>query len=239
MNKLLLSFTILIFTGHQLSAQRIELVPYPDAVCYTESGVGNLFLSNTDARTLMEYFAAEDVPDKIIPVRESYFSGYRLCYSMGKCDPLAESAEWIQILTIDKEAAIEYISRTTPDAISLPFSGLKECVGRIHSNEEYSDILERYKHLACRIYRQVTGPDGVVTDEMTALIKSCQLRIEGSDQAMYATSGKGGGIFRLDRQDNHGLDPWNEWISCFNAIEHQGYITLIEFNQPPLAPFME
>jgi len=239
MNKLLLSFAILIFSGHQLSAQRIELVPYPDAVCYTESGVGNLFLSNTDARTLMEYFAAEDVPDKIIPVSESYFSGYRLCYSMGKCDPQAEAADWIQILTIDKDAALEYISGTTPDAIILPFSGLKECAGRIHSNEEYSDILERYKHLACRIYRQVTGPDGVVTDEMTALIKSCQLRIDGSDQAMYATSGKGGGIFRLDRQDNQGIDPWNEWINCFNAIENQGYITLIEFNQPPLAPFME
>lgn len=237
MKKIFVLMVMLICGGYHTNAQRIELVPYPDAVSYNQSGLGNLYLSNTDARTLMEYFANENMPDKIIPVKEGYYSGYRLCYTMGKDDPYSESKDWIQILTIDTDAALDYMARNTPEALELPFEGLKACVGHGYTQEDYNQVVNCYRHISCRIYRQLSTFYEGEGDEMTALLQSYRSHNDAFSGEMYAVSGKGGGSLGSGKSAVN--DPWKEWINCFKEIESRGYITLIEINEPSAIPFME
>jgi hypothetical protein len=239
MRKLWFFIFFLALPSSVLFSQRVEIIPYPDAVSLSADGCGKVYLSNTDAKVLMEYFSAEFSPDKIIPVKDGYFSGYRLCFTSGSCHPEAESADWIQILTIDQDIALAWFKKNFPELLSYPFDGLKSCVGSNgYKMADYKEIVERYRFISCKMYRQTIAPDGSESDEMTAYIQRTVLNIKGKNEAQYV-SVSSGGIFlnESSNKQNSENNSVNEWIRCFDNIERLGYITLIEFKDPVTVPF--
>lgn len=239
MRKLLTFMVLFMFPASMAFSQRIEVVPYPDAVPVSPYGYEKLYLSNTDARILMESFAAEFSPDRIIPVRDKYYSGYRLCFTGGNNSTEAESRDWIQVLTIDEDAALAWFQKNSPEKTDLPFEGLKECVGKYgHKMSDYEELVYRYRHLPCKMYTYVTGPDGTETDELTANIERVRLNTESNSESQYVSL-SGGGVFFDKSQKNKypQADPWTEWIKCFEDLSSRGYISLIEFNEPAITPF--
>lgn len=234
--KTVIAGLILLFSVQPVSAQRIELVPYPDAVPYSVNGIGRLFLSNTGAEVLLEHFISENKPDKVLEVHEGYFHGYRLCFTMGDESPEAESQDWIQILTIDADAALSYFEENSPEILSAPFTALKVPESGLKS-DEIRTIAGQYRHLACRMYRRTLDFTGEETDEMSAVIQDCLLRIDTWDSGLYVNAGPGG--FRKSGISSKCPDPYNEWLNCFDTIEKLGFVTLIEINGPALTPFGE
>jgi hypothetical protein len=239
MQKLWLLIFFLALPSSVLFSQRVEIIPYPDAVSLSADGCGKVYLSNTDAKVLMEHFSAEFTPDKIIPVKDGYFSGYRLCFTSGSCHPQAESADWIQILTIDQDAALAWFKKNSPELLSYPFDGLKACVGENgYKMADYKEIVDRYRFISCKMYRQTIAPDGTETDEMTANIQRAVLKMSGKHEAQYV-SVSSGGVFSNEssNRQNAGYNSVDEWIRCFEYIDRLGYVTLIEFNEPAILPF--
>ncbi|MDY0103254.1 MAG: hypothetical protein RBS07_09955 [Lentimicrobium sp.] len=239
MKKFWLFLLVLAYCNSGLMAQRIEIAPYPDAVPISISGLGQMYLSNTDAKTLMEYFSAEFAPYKIIPVNDKYFSGYRLCFSSGSCNIEAESNDWIQILTIDEEAALAWFQKNTPEVLALPFEGIKKCVGENgHKMSDYKQLVENYRNISTKMYQQTIAPNGIQTDELTASVMMTELMIKNCPENLYASLSSGGtGQSSITNQHSHAIDPWNIWINCFDEIQLKGYTTLIEFNEPAITPF--
>ena len=220
-------------------AQRIEIVPYPDAVPISIDGLGQMYLSNADALTLKEHFIAEFAPDKIIPVKDNYFSGYRLCFNSGSCQFEAESSDWIQILTIDEEAALAWFHQNTPEVLALPFEGLKKCIGHNgHTKADYNKMVEEYRNISSKIYPQTIAPDGLQTDELTASVQRTELRLKNSLDNLYVSLNPGGlNSSETKHPQKQSIDPWAEWIKCLEVIKTKGFITLIEFNEPAITPF--
>lgn len=220
-------------------AQRIEIVPYPDAVPISIDGLGQMYLSNADALILKDHFTAEFAPDKIIPVKDNYFSGYRLCFNSGSCEPEAESSDWIQILTIDEEAALAWFHKNTPEVLALPFEGLKKCIGQNgHTSADFNKIVEEYSGISSKMYPQTISPDGLQTDELTASIHRTELRLKGCSENLYVSLNSGGlSSSENDLPKKQTTDTWGEWIKCLDELKGKGYITLIEFNEPAITPF--
>lgn len=239
MKKLWVLLMALLASASFASAQRIEIAPYPDAVPISIDGMGQMYLSNADLLALKEYFTAEFVPDKIIPVNDKYFSGYRLCFNSGSCHPETGSGDWIQILTIDEEAALACFVESTPEMLELPFKGLKECIGHNgHTTAEYNRMVKKYRGISSKLYPQTIAPNGMQTDELTATVQQTELRLKNTLEGMYASpNSEGLGSSNTDHLQKQNIDPWTEWIKCLDEIKAKGYTTLIEFNEPAITPF--
>lgn len=230
---------VLAICASYARAQRIEIVPYPDAVPISIDGLGQMYLSNTDAMILKEHFIGEFSPDKIIPVKDNYFSGYRLCFNSGNCQPEAGSSDWIQILTIDEEAALAWFTKNTPEVLALPFEGLKKCIGQNgHTTADFNNIVKEYRSISSKMYPQTTAPDGLQTDELTASVQRTDLRLKNSSAGLYVSLNSGGlSSSEMEHPQKQTIDPWAEWIKCLEGIKAKGFITLIEFNEPAITPF--
>lgn len=230
---------VLLACASFAGAQRIEIAPYPDAVPISIDGLGQMYLSNTDALTLKEHFTAEFAPDKIIPIVDNYFSGYRLCFNSGSCQSEGESGDWIQILTIDEEAALAWFGENTPEVLALPFEGLKKCIGpNGHTTADYNKMVEKYRSISSKMYPQTIAPNGMQTDELTATVQRTELRLKKNSEHMYVSLNSGGlSSSESDHPQNQTIDLWTEWIKCFDEIQAKGYISLIEFNEPAITPF--
>jgi hypothetical protein len=239
MKKLWLFLMVLACCNSGLLAQRIEIAPYPDAVPLSIDGLGQMYLSNTDAKTLMEHFSAEFAPFKIIPVQDKYFSGYRLCFSTVGCNVESESTDWIQVLTIDEAAALAWFQKNTPEILALPFEGLKKCLGENgHKMSDYKKLVENYRGISTKLYQQTIAPNGIQTDELTASVMMTELNLKNSPENLYASLTSGGtGESTAGNQHKQSFDPWIEWVRCFDEIQLKGYTTLIEFNEPAITPF--
>lgn len=239
MNKLLLFLIVLAWCNSGLLAQRIEITPYPDAVSISIDGLSQMYLSNTDAKILMEHFSAEFAPFKIIPVKDKYFSGYRLCFSTANCEPEAESTDWVQVLTIDEEAALVWFQNNTPEILALPFEGLKKCVGENgHKMSDYNNLVENYRKVSTKMYQQTIAPNGIQTNELTASVMMTEFMLKNNPENLYASiNSSGTGQSSKSDQLNNAMDPWEEWIKCFDEIQLKGYTSLIEFNEPAITPF--
>ena len=239
MKKLWLFLMVLACCNSGLLAQRIEIAPYPDAVPLSIDGLGQMYLSNTDAKTLMEHFSAEFAPFKIIPVQDKYFSGYRLCFSTVGCNVESESTDWIQVLTIDEAAALAWFQKNTPEILALPFENLKKCVGENgHKMLDYKKLVENYRSISTKMYQQTIAPNGTQTDELTASVMMTELTLKNSPENLYASLSSGGtGQSSKENQLSHAVDPWDLWINCFEEIQLKGYTTLIESNEPAITPF--
>ncbi len=239
MKKFLLFLIVLACCNSGLLAQRIEIAPYPDAVPISLDGLGQMYLSNTDAKTLMEHFSAEFAPYKIIPVKDKYFSGYRLCFNTESCNTEAESRDWIQVLTIDEDAALAWFQKNTPEILTLPFEGLKKCVGENgHKMSDYNKLVENYRKISTKMYQQTIAPNGIQTNELTASVMMTEFRLKNSPENLYASLNSGGiGQSPTVNQPKQSVNPWEEWIKCFDEIQLKGYTTLIEFNEPAITPF--
>lgn len=237
MKKIFVLAAVLAMSFSTIFAQRVELTPYPDAVPLSDDGLGKVYLSNTDSKVLMEFFASEYAPDKIIPIKDGYFSGYRLCFTGGCESPGAESADWIQVLTIDEEAAFAWFMKNTPEYLTLPFEGLKSCVNKNgHKQRDYEAVVEEFKYLACRMYRQAVAPDGTESNEMNTALLHTRLTIGGKTEAMYASL-ESGGVFNTTEGTKKSYDAWNDWVNCYRNLNEKGFVTLIEFNEPAITPF--
>lgn len=230
---------VLLACASFAGAQRIEIAPYPDAVPISIDGLGQMYLSNADALTLREHFIGEFAPDKIISVEDNYFSGYRLCFNSGSCHPEAESADWIQILTIDEEAALDWFGKNTPEVLTLPFEGLKKCIGKNgHTTADYNKTVEEYRSISGKIYPQTVAPNGMQTDELTASVQRTELRLKNNSESQYVSLNSGGmSSSEIDPLQKQTIDPWVEWIKCLDEIKAKSYTTLIEFNEPAITPF--
>ncbi|MDY0342724.1 MAG: hypothetical protein RBR28_04070 [Lentimicrobium sp.] len=239
MKKLFLFLMVLACCNTALIAQRIEIIPYPDAVSIALDGEGEMYLSNADAATLKEYFAAKFDPDKIIPIQDGYFSGYRLCFNTQSCQPGSGLADWIQVLTIDEEAAFAWFHENTPELLSLPFEGLKRCVDeKTHNMSDYNRVVRKYRHLSTKMYPQTIAPDGMQTDELTASVQMTALKIKIAAEPIFVSLNSGGaGVSTSPGLHNQNFDPWEEWIKCFDELQGKSYVTLIEFNEPTITPF--
>lgn len=239
MKNLWLLLLALVCYNTFIFAQRIEISPFPDAVPITLYGEGKMYLSNTDAETLKEYFATQFAPEKIVPVQDGYFSGFRLCFNMQSCRPGSGLADWIQVLTIDEEAAFAWFHEKNPELLSLPFVGLKKCVDeKTHKTSDYNKVVRKYRHLSTRMYPQTIAPDGMQTDELTATVQMTALKIKIAAEPIYVSLDPGGaGASFVPDLHNQNIDPWEEWIKCFEEIQSKGYISLIEFNEPTITPF--
>lgn len=239
MKKLWLFLMVLACCNSGLLAQRIEIAPYPDAVPISIDGLGQMYLSNTDANTLMEHFSAEFAPFKIIPVKDKYFSGYRLCFSKESCNVEAESTDWIQVLTIDEEAALAWFQKNSPEILTLPFEGLKKCVGQNgHKMSDYKRLVENYRKISTKMYQQTIAPNGIETDELTASVMMTEFTLKNSPENLLVSLNSGGiGESATGNQHTHFVDPWEAWVNCFDEIQLKGYTTLIEFNEPAITPF--
>jgi len=187
----------------------------------------------------MEYFVAEYSPDKVIYVKEGYFSGYRLCFTDGSCSPEAESSDWIQVLTIDEDAALLWFKKNSPEILALPFEGLKDCVGKNgYRRSDYKEVVEKFRFLACRMYSNIIGPDGIDTDEMTANLQRVRLKTDSRAENLFASLSQGGLFYEKSQISRHAqADPWVEWIKCFEDLSSRGFISLIEFNEPAISPY--
>lgn len=239
MKKHFLLLVALICSISTVYPQRIEINPYPDAVSISLDGEGEMYLSNADAATLMEYFAAKFDPDTIISIQDGYFSGYRLCFNTQSCQPGSGLADWIQVLTIDEETAFAWFHENTPELLSLPFEGLKKCVDeKSHKISDYNRLVRKYRHLSTRMYPQTIAPDGMQTDELTATLQMTALKIKMASEPIFVSLNSGGtGVTHSYGLNNQNLDPWEEWVKCFDELQQKSYITLIEFNEPSITPF--
>ena len=239
MRRLWILLLVLACCNSGLLAQRIEIAPYPDAVSISLNGAGQMYLSNADAQTLMEYFNQEFTPDKIIPVKDDYFSGYRLCFNSPNGIPDAGSNQWIEVLTIDEQAALAWFRKSSPEFLALPFEGLKDCVGEHgHRLSDYNKVVDKYRSISGRMYQQTIAPDGTQTDELTASVQMTALKIKNAAESLYvALDYRGPGLSATPGMQKQNSDPWEEWIRCFEEIQTKGYISLIEFNEPEVTPF--
>lgn len=239
MKKLWFLLIVLLACASYADAQRIEIVPYPDAVPISIDGLGQMYLSNADALTLKDHFMAEFSPDKIIPVKDKYFSGYRLCFNSGSCEPEFGSSDWIQVLTIDEETALAWFAKNTPEILDLPFEGLKKCVGQNgHTMADFNKVVAEYRSISGKIYPQTIAPSGMQTDELTASVQRTELRLKNNPGSQYVSLNSGGmSSSEPDPLQKQTIDPWVEWIKCLNEIKARSYITLIEFNEPAITPF--
>lgn len=230
---------VLLASTSFAGAQRIEIAPYPDAVPISIDGLGQMYLSNADALTLRDHFIAEFAPDKVIPVKDNYFSGYRLCFNSGSCQPEAESTDWIQILTIDEEAALAWFGKNTPEVLALPFEGLKKCIGHNgHTTADFNKVVEEYRSISGKLYSQTIAPDGMQTDELTASVQQTKLWLKNNSESQYVSLNSGGLTSSdTDTHQKQTIDPWSEWIKCLDEIKAKGFISLIEFNEPAITPF--
>ncbi|KAF5028957.1 hypothetical protein DSECCO2_653610 [anaerobic digester metagenome] len=239
MRRLLFFIISLMVCQTGLIAQRIDISPYPDAVSISLYGEDGMYLSNADAATLKSYFNDAFQPDKIIPIEDGYFSGFRLCFSTPECLPGVEQGNWIQVLTINEEAAFAWFNENTPELLALPFEGLKECVdGKTHTMSDYKKAYRKYCHLATRMYPHTIAPDGMLTDELTATIQMTALKIQMARQPALVSLDSGGReASKSPKYYVPDFDPWQEWIKCFDEFQQKSYVSLIEFNEPAVTPF--
>jgi hypothetical protein len=230
MNRLSILTISLAFITLSLNAQTPAIALYPDAIPYSLKTPSNLYLTNQVTETVKAFFLqpGHPQPDKIMKVDEGYYHGYRLCYAgTGQHSP----ESWIQVVTINTTECIKWREKHNLESLWLPFQGIKELTGKFnHSEDEYSDVYNQYKHLACRLYRLTEDKYGADVNELSLILEKYSEKIDAETNQMLASGEEG----LLMRPVNANENEWSQWIQCFEEIDVVGYITLIEYSGIPV-----
>lgn len=232
MKKLLILIISLTNISTILKAQPSRVEPFDDAVPYSLQSPSTLYLTNRDAAAVRDFFTGNGKvqPERIIPVEEGYYSGYRLCYGSEACNGNHSTARWIQVLTIDSARCMLWYRKNHPELLMAPFNGLLQLSGQSRDGrKEFRKVFERYKYLACRLYRQTEDHNGLPENEMALVIRRTSGRMEMETSQMLASGGDG--VMLLP--SNNLRNQWNICIQSLEELEMAGYTTLIEYSDPP------
>ena len=233
MKQLLILIISLTFVSTELKAQPEGVGPFADAVPYSLKSPSNLYLTNRDADEVKAFFtqAGKVQPNRIIAVNEGYSHGYRLCYNNSACSGSDQPASWIQVVTIDAAECLSFFEEHNPELLMAPFLGLKTLsVKQWPGDNEFSKVYDRYKHIACLLYRQSEDHEGVMANELALVIHKYSDKIDLETSQMLASGGEG----VMLRPGNNERNEWDLWIECLEEIDVVGYTTLIEYSDAPI-----
>lgn len=232
MKQLLILIISLTFVSTDLKAQPEGVGPFDDAVPYSLKSPSNIYLTNRDAEAVKAFFtrAGKVQPDRIVPVDEGYYHGYRLCYSTEACTGRDLPARWIQVVTIDAAECLAWYEKHNPELLMAPFAGLQALSEKSRQDDKgFGRVYDRYKHLACRLYRQSEDHEGMMVNELALVISSYSGKIEMETNMMLASGGEGVMLV----PGNSDRNEWELWMQCLEEIELVGYTTLIEYSDAP------
>lgn len=234
MKQLLILIISLTFVSTDLKAQPEGVGPFDDAVPYSLKSPSNLYLTNRDAEEVKAFFTETGKlqPNRVIAVNEGYSHGYRLCYNNSACNGSDLPARWIQVVTIDVAECLSFFEEHNPELLMAPFQGLKTLSGKQRlGDNEFSKVYDRYKHIACLLYRQSEDHEGMMANELALVIHRYSDKIELETNQMLASDGDG--VMLLP--GNNARNEWELWIECIEEINVVGYTTLIEYSDAPQA----
>ncbi len=229
MKQLLTLIIILALSASQIKAQPERVEPFADAVPYSMKSSSDIYFTNQDASVVMSYFdnLPDIKPEKIIKVDEGYYNGFRLCYSTSDCPNAKKIASWVQVMTINSEECISWFEKNNPEFLSRPFLEIKESFeGNRQSQNEFEEIYNQYKYLACRLYRLSEASDGKESDELSLVLDKYSERISNQTNQMLAS----GDNYTYVNPGNGSYYNQNLWIQCLKELDLVGYVTLIEYS---------
>jgi hypothetical protein len=232
MKKLLIPVILLALSAFYSKAQPVRVEPFADAVPYSMKSATNVYFTNQDAGTVKTFFEEQTGirPEKIITIDEGYYHGFRICYSNISCTDTDKTSSWIQVLTINTGECIEWFEQTNPEFLMIPFQSMKETARRNRQfQNEFNKIYEQYKYLSCRLYRLSEGSDGHESDELSLVLQKYSERVNNQTDQMLASGDNSSYV----KPRNAGSDHQNLWIQCLEELTQVGYITLIEYSDPP------
>jgi hypothetical protein len=232
MTKLLIPIILLALSAFYSKAQPARVEPFADAVPYSMKSASNVYFTNQDAASVKAFFEEQTgvMPEKIIRVDEGYYHGFRICYSNSICTDADKISSWIQVLTINTEECFEWFEQTNPEFLMIPFVGIKETARKNRQlQDDFNKIYDQYKYLACRLYRLSEGSDGQESDELSLVLQKYSERVNNQTDQMLASGDNNSYV----KPRNAGSDQQNLWVQCLEELSLVGYITLIEYSDPP------
>ncbi|MBK6965584.1 MAG: hypothetical protein IPH20_17080 [Bacteroidales bacterium] len=229
MKQLLTLIIILALSASQIKAQPARVEPFADAVPYSMKSSSNIYFTNQEAAEVKAFFENQSdlKPERIIRVDDGYYHGFRLCYTAGDCPGPERMSSWIQVMTINTEESIRWFEKNNPEFLMIPFQGMKNTFGRNRqSHAEFDEKFNRYKYLACRLYRLSEVSDGNESDELSLVLNKYSERISNQTSQMLAS---GDMNMYVNPRENNSYNQ-NLWLQCLEELELVGYITMIEYH---------
>lgn len=223
-----LLFFLLLICNYVIS--QVKVVDN-SAIPYCDNADNCMWLSNLSAEEVLSLYLSksDSKPIKVNDLKESTSYGYQLNFKKDNLQNVQKFS--IKITTLRENECLDFYEKHNPEVLRVIFNDLKDQVGKNgHTYSDYKKIYHQYKHLGCRLYKQIEDAEGNLTDEMSYLLKQYQ-NSERKDQDNYlATTGLSD--FGLSKK-KLSTDKWNYWINFLKDLETRGYITLIEYNTAP------